>query len=62
MDELLSPAQFSRRAGLSLPYVYTRITDGRLPAERIEGRWRIRASELKRWEGRRQAREAQETA
>jgi excisionase family DNA binding protein len=43
----MTPAEFARAAGLTLPYVYSLLWAGRLPAEKsVEGTWRIDASAL----------------
>jgi hypothetical protein len=50
MDEhaRLTPAQFARRAGLSLGYVYQLLWDGRVSADKVDGAWAIPVSELER--------------
>ena len=47
-QDTLTPAEFARRTGLSLGYVYSLLWTGRLDAEKSDGNWSICASELER--------------
>jgi len=42
----MTPAEFARASGLTLPYVYSLIWAGRLPAEKSDGVWQIPQSAL----------------
>jgi len=47
MEQTMTPAEFARASGLTLPYVYSLIWAGRLPAEKSAGGvWQIPASAL----------------
>ena len=39
--KFLSPVEYARMKGLSLGWVYSQIWLGALPAEKVDGRWRI---------------------
>lgn len=39
--KFITPAEYARREGFSLNYVYKLLVVGRLPAERIDGKWQI---------------------
>ncbi len=45
----LRPWQVSQYLGISIEQVYEMIESGELPAEKIEGRWRINLEKLERW-------------
>ena len=48
-DQVLSPAQFARQAGIRLDTVYKALWDGSLSAEkRLDGTWAIPVSELEK--------------
>jgi hypothetical protein len=54
-SEALTPAEFAKRTGLSLGYVYSQLCTGKLHATKAHGQWAIPTIEVER---RRQRREA----
>lgn len=40
-DKYLAPSAAARRLGLGLDYLYKQIWAGKLPARKVNGRWRI---------------------
>lgn len=49
----LTPAEFAKRTGLSLGYVYTQLWSGKLVATKIEGQWAIPVTEVEKRKQRR---------
>ncbi len=45
----LRPWQVSQYLGIPIEKVYEMMESGELPAEKIEGRWRIDVAKLERW-------------
>lgn len=49
---ILSPSQVAKRLGVGLPYIYTLLAAGKLPGERVDGRWQITESAVLDWKTR----------
>ena len=52
---LISLVQACRLLGLTYQQAYARVLSGRLPAERVDGRWYLSTSDLRRLLGEQQA-------
>jgi excisionase family DNA binding protein len=47
-NDALTVAEFAKRSGLSLQYIYGLLRSGRLQAQKSDGQWAIDPSELQR--------------
>ena len=48
-DEYLSPIDVCRKGRLSVSVVYFAIYEGKLPAEKVDGHWRVQVEDADRF-------------
>ena len=56
MEQTISAAELSKKAGVGLDYIYRLLWSGKLPAVRVDGRWQINEADAEQFLRDREAR------